>query len=400
MSDVPDETIDRLLAGELPAAEQRRIAQAALDDPDLFEQLTAAGVVANSVDTKRETTPPGVLNSSSTAPGSRWTRPRVVVMTLAVAAAIVLAVAIGSSRSARRPPATGSIATAPVVPAAIAPPLLLIARADAASPPAFRAEAGTSRPPRQTGTIVSVHDGELDLDLGSLDGLTQGSELRAVAHGRDGARGGSRVRITVVFRERSRGRLAAGAQMQPGDRVDVDPAVHVAAILEQAAARSAAGDLPGARSLAQLAVSRARPADVSADVRRRSLDRLGRLEHQAGDLDAAASHLAAAADEFDVAPPATPDERAGVLNELGAIRIEQRNFVAAEQALQSAQSYATGILLMRVTNNLGAVAALRGDLAAADTLYRQAQSLAGESAGLAADRDAIARNLDGLKSSR
>ena len=47
MADVPEETIDRLLAGELPAAEQRRIAQAALSDPDLFEQLTAAGVVTN-----------------------------------------------------------------------------------------------------------------------------------------------------------------------------------------------------------------------------------------------------------------------------------------------------------------------------------------------------------------
>jgi len=61
---------------------------------------------------------------------------------------------------------------------------------------------------------------------------------------------------------------------------------------------------------------------------------------------------------------------------------------------------ATGILLMRVTNNLGAVAALRGDFAAADTLYRQARALAGDSAGLAADRQAIDKNLDGLKFSR
>src|SRR6185369_17847833 len=100
MADVPEETIDRLLAGELPAAEQRRIAQAALDDPDLFEQLTAAGVVTNSVDAHRETAPSAVPNKSSAASGSPWTRPRVVVMTMiAAAAAILLAVAIGSSRS-------------------------------------------------------------------------------------------------------------------------------------------------------------------------------------------------------------------------------------------------------------------------------------------------------------
>jgi hypothetical protein len=400
MADVPDETIDRLLAGELPAAEQRRIAQAALDDPDLFELLTAAGVVTNSVDAKNAKAPSSVLNNSSVAPGAPWTRPRVIVMTMvAAAAAIVLAVAIGRTRNAATPAPTGNVAQAPVIPAAIPPPLLLTARLDAASQPAFRTDAGTSRLPRQTGTIVSVHDGEVDLDLGSLDGLKQGSELRAV-HGREDARNGSRVTITVVFRERSRGRLAAGVQVQAGDRVDVAPAVHVSAILEQAAARSAAGDLPGARRLAQLAVSRARTADVSADVRRRSLDQLGRLEHEAGDLDASAPLLAEAADEFDIAPPATPDERAGVLNELGAIRIEQRDFAAAERTLQSARSFATGVLLMRVTNNLGAVAALRGDLAAAGTLYRQARSLAGDSAALAADRQAIDKNLDGLKSSR
>jgi len=397
MADVPEETIDRLLAGELPAAEQRRIAQAALDDPDLFEQLTAAGVVTNAVDAQRETAPSAVPNKSSAASGSPWTRPRVVVMTMiAAAAAILLAVAIGSSRSTQRPAATENAAQVPTVPTAIAPPLLLTARFDAAAQPAFRTDAETSRLPRQTGTIVSVHDGEVDVDLGSLDGLKQGTELRA-GRGPDAAKAGGRVTITAVFRERSRGRFAAGAQVQAGDRVDVAPAVHVSAILGQAAARNASGDLAGARTLARLAASRARAADVSADVRRRSLDQLGTLEHQAGDLDEAARLLTAAADDFDAAPAAAPDERAGVWNELGAIRIEQRDFAAAERALQSAQSYATGPLLVRVTNNLGAVAALRGDVAAADRLYRQARSLAGASAGLAADREAIDKNLDGLK---
>ena len=35
-----------------------------------------------------------------------------------------------------------------------------------------------------------------------------------------------------------------------------------------------------------------------------------------------------------------------------------------------------------------------------NTLYRQARALAGDSAGLAADRQAIDKNLDGLKFSR
>ena len=139
---------------------------------------------------------------------------------------------------------------------------------------------------------------------------------------------------------------------------------------------------------------------MAADVRRRSLDQLGILERHGGDLSEAGRLLAAASDDFDAAPAASPAERADVLNELGAIRIEQRDYAAAERALRAAQSYASGVVKMRVTNNLGAVAALRGDTAAAGTLYRQALSLAGASTELAADRHAIEQNLDGLKTSR
>lgn len=410
MADVPADMLDRLLAGELPAAEQRRLAQQALDDPELFELLTAAGIVTTSAAADngaaperhagRETTSPKAVNKSSVALRSPWRRPRVLVMTIvAAAAAILMAVAIGRTRNTVTPAPAGNIAQAPAVATAIPPPLLLTARFDAAPQATFRADAGTSRLPRQTGAIVAVRDGEVDVDLGSLDGLKQGTELR-VTRGRDDAAGSSRVRIAVVFRERSRGRLAAGGQVQAGDRVEVPPAVHVTAILEQAVARRAADDLTGARTLARLAVSRAVGAEVPADVRRRSLDQRGMLEHQAGDLTEAARLLAAAAAEFDAPPVATPAERAGVLNELGTIRIEQRDFASAERTLQSAQSYATGVLLVRVTNNLGAAAALRGDLVAAGRLYRQARSLAEDSPALAADRQAIDKNLDGLNASR
>ncbi len=412
MPDVPAETLDRLLAGELSASDERRIAQLALADPEIFELLTAAGIVKMAVvadqdsqenipHADREMAPPGIRSNPTAVRGSAWTsRPRVLAMTaLATAAVIVLAIAFGSSRFAGRPAVIKSAATAPRIDAAIPPPLLLTARLDAANQPAFRTDAETSRLPKQTGTIASVHDGDVDIDLGSLDGLKQGVELRAV-HGQEDARAGGRVTITVVFRERSRGRLGAGANVQAGDRVDVAPTAHVAAILEQATARRTAGDLAAARKLAQLAVSRSSAAEVAADVRRRSLDQLGMLQHQAGDLDEAGRLLAAAADLFDAAPAAVAAERADVLNELGAMRIEQRDYAAAERALQSALSYATGAAKVRVTNNLGAIAALRGDMAAADRLYREARSLAGDSADLAADRQAIEKNLDGLKTSR
>jgi hypothetical protein len=355
MPDVPAETLDRLLAGELPAADERRLAQAALTDPDLFELLTAAGVARTAAVADRDA-------KDESIPHARGIRSTRVLITLAAAASIVLAAALWSVRSARTPAVTGNVATAPAVSPVTVPPVLLVARFNAATDPAFRADATISRAPKQAGAIVSVHDGDVDVDLGALDGLTQGMELRAVRSGDPRSR---RLTIVAVFRERSRGRLATGADVQAGDRVDVAPTVHVSAILEQVAARRAAGDHASAQTLAELAESRSRTGDVAPDVRRRSLDQL-----------------------------------ASVLNELGAIRIEQRDYAAAERALQSAQSYAAGVTRMRVTNNLGALAAIRGDRAAADTLYRQALSLAGDSADVAADRQAIEKNLAGLNTSR
>jgi hypothetical protein len=356
MPDVPAEALDRLLAGELPASEQRRLAQAALTDPDLFELLMAAGIARTAAVADRDA-------KDESTPRARWTRSKGVLIALAAAASIVLAVALWSVRSARTPAVTENVATAPAVSPVTVPPVLLVARFSAATEPAFRAEATISRAPKQSGAIVSVHDGDVDVDLGALDGLTQGMELRAVRSG--GARGSGRLTIVAVFRERSRGRLAADADVQSGDRVDVAPTVHVSAILEHVAARRAAGDHASAQTLAELAVTRSRTGDVASDMQRRALDQL-----------------------------------ASVLNELGAIRIEQRDYAAAERVLQAARSYAAGVTRMRVTNNLGALAAIRGDRGAAGTLYQEALSLAGDSADVAADRQAIEKNLAGLNTSR
>lgn len=388
MSDLPPEMLDRLLAGDLPAADERRLAQRALDDPELFDQLTAAAIVKTSS---------GAAGASPTPAGGRRRAGRPVlfaVATLTAAAAIVLAVFFRSSR----PPgsdAVNNVAAEPAAPPAIPQPVLLVARVDAASQPAFRTDAATSRPPRQAGAIVAIHEGEADIDLGSLDGLKQGMEVRAA--GGSGEASAGRVTITAVFRERSRGRVGTGAQVRAGDRVEIAAATYVAALLEQAAARSAAGDPAAAGTLAKLAVSSARTAGVAPDVLRRALDQLGILEHQAGRLQEAGRLLAEAAVDFDAAPAAAPAERAGVLNELGAIYIEQRDYAGAERALQSALSYASGMTKMRVTNNLGAAAALRGDTAKAERLYREALTMAIAADDLDADRQAIEKNLAGLK---
>jgi tetratricopeptide (TPR) repeat protein len=172
--------------------------------------------------------------------------------------------------------------------------------------------------------------------------------------------------------------------------------MYVAAILAQVAARRAAGDPTTAHALAELAASQARTSGVTPDMRRRALDQLGTLKHQKGELDEAARLLRGAADEFDSAPVAGPAERAAVLNELGAVQIGLKDYVTAERTLLTAQDYATDAIKVRVMNNLGAVAALRGDRRAAERYYQSARALAGESAALAADRAAIDRNLTGI----
>ncbi len=206
--------------------------------------------------------------------------------------------------------------------------------------------------------------------------------------------------MAAVFRDHSRGRAVGGAALRPGDRVELEPAVYVAAIIEQTEARRVAGDTSGARNLARLAVAAATPADVPSDLRRRAFDSLGTLEHQLGNLGDAASLITHAVEDFNRPPVASPGARAAILNELGAIRIEQRDYAAAREALDSARSYADGALAVRVTNNLGALAALQGDRPTAERLYQQARALVGESADAASDREAIEKNLRALRAPR
>ena len=62
-----------------------------------------------------------------------------------------------------------------------------------------------SRPPKSEGVVIAVEEGEVAVDLGSLDGLAKGSELRVFRENAKTEPVG-RLTIATVFRERSRGR--------------------------------------------------------------------------------------------------------------------------------------------------------------------------------------------------
>jgi Flp pilus assembly protein TadD len=191
-----------------------------------------------------------------------------------------------------------------------------------------------------------------EIDLGAVDGLKQDVEVRI----QRGDRLVDVMTMTAVFRERSRGRVRS-SDVRRGDRVAIDPAVTASAFLSLATARRAAGDVSGARELAARAVPSVDVASI------------------------------------------TP-ESGEVLNDLGVVQIERRDLAGAERTLQLAQSVAVGPTQMRVVNNLGALAVLRGDRNGASAFYRRAASLAGDSPDVAADRQAIEKNLAAVHAAR
>lgn len=388
MADSSADAVDRLVAGELTRAEERRLAQSALDDPHLFDTLTAAALV-------RETLVEQSVGVSGPAIARR--RTTAFIATLSAAAAIIVAVAYGWTRyhaiaPAQPRPGSAVVTAAPIDPA----PVLLAARFDTPAGETFRTAGAPSRLPKQTGTIVGAHADVVEFDVGALDGVTQGAVLRVRRSDRDVGR----LKATAVFRERARGMIEDGATVHAGDTVTVDAAAAVRALLEHADARSAANDFEGARVTARMAVARAEAADGPAGERRRALLRLASLERRLTNNADAGRLLREAVDAFDTPPAALPAERAEVLNELGVVQIERRDLDAAARSLEAARSVATGGTLLRATNNLGALAAIRGDRAAAERAYRAAAALAAGSRELEPEREAIDKNLAALQPPR
>ena len=276
MADVHSDAIDRLLAGEMSPSDQRRIAQSALDDSELFDQLTAAAAAQSALTGRHLLRPPRRAPLSSTVLRQWWP----LIAGGALAGAAVIAIAIAYPRLMRREVTASPAPEVTQAPLTVPTPILLTARAETLPDQAFRTDQNTSRLPKPSGTIVAVHDGVGEIDLGSLDGLRQGLDVQVI--GASGGADAGRVTITTVFRERSRGRSLDGHELHVGDRVEAGAATHVKALLEQAAARQAASDAAGARALVERAVSIAGSAGVPSDLHRQALEQLGSVSASSG----------------------------------------------------------------------------------------------------------------------
>ena len=214
-----EEEIDRFARGELSAEESRALAQRALDDPALFDELTALSVARTGL-----------------APRPR--KRRMWPWMAAAAAAVVLAAMIPT---VWRPANRG-----PEVAAVIPREPLLLARTRQGTA-VFRGNdtATGDRAPRATGSVASVEDGAATLDVGSLDGLAKGGTVEVI---RDGRVAGTII-LDTIFRTRARGR-ATGLAVRAGDQVHVPDAAYFNALLDQIDALATRGDATGARRIA------------------------------------------------------------------------------------------------------------------------------------------------------
>jgi hypothetical protein len=340
--------LKRYLSGQLSPAEERELAREALNNEQLFDALAAHGTVEEGLDDPafRDV----VLKRSQPV---QAIRPRSKIRIFAIAGSIAAAIALFTfylkwdrpADQSSRPTIARRTLKPTLDPSANAGQPILLAsqlRQTTISTPIFRGPESESRPPQQQGSILSIEEKLATVNLGSLDGLAKGNELRVF-------RGGQpigRIVVTTIFRDRARGR-AAGETIRVGDQVRAGDTVYRSAILQQVDALTARGELKKAIDVAQKALTQ-------LGTNRELLERIAALEYQTGALDDALQHYEAAAPQGTEA-----------LNSLAALYLLRGDYQRAE-ALLSGKSDGESL------NNLGAAAELRGDSQKAAQYYGEA----------------------------
>jgi hypothetical protein len=212
-----EEQLDRFARGELTPAESRDLAQRALDDPELFDELTSTALARTALRRSRRFS---------------FTWPRIAWIVAAAAAAAILVVALYLPR--RPSPRTAALSS---------PPILLSQNSDST---AFRGDPD-SRAPQTAGSVIQVADKVVTIGLGSLDGLANGGEVELV---RDGQPIG-KLTLTTIFRDRARGLASPGMSVRVNDEVRLPPQMVLRAALDRIDALIARGDFDAARHIAE-----------------------------------------------------------------------------------------------------------------------------------------------------
>lgn len=214
-----ENNLDRFARGDLSPLESRELARKALDDSELFEDLTSMAVARAGLQRRGR--------QIAIWPG---------IAILAAAAIVILAVALHTPRPQPR-------FIPPTAVAALEP--IFLAGADS-SPAQFRGADSDSRAPKAMGSIISIEDGVATIDLGTLDGLSKGGEVDVI-------RGGQvigKLTVTTVFRDHTRIEPQGGLALRAHDQVRVSAEGQLRAVLDQIEASVARGDAGEARRIA------------------------------------------------------------------------------------------------------------------------------------------------------
>lgn len=329
--------VDRYMRGELSPQEERALAQASLDSPALFDELTGAALAKAALNPRTVRTANVIRIRRKTA---------VIAGGLAAVAAFVLI-------SLPHLPSTRGPNLKPVLERSTNAdhPVLLANGLHSANAPAFRGGEPDSRAPQAAGSIVSIEDGSANINLGSLDGLAKGSDLQVFR----GSKQVGRLQVTTVFRDRARASLIESTQLRPRDEVHVGGADHLGALLQQVDVAFNRGDPDAAIKLAEDAIRWGESAALS------------------------------------------PGAMAEAWNQLAVLRMLRGEYGAAESRLLRAASAAsrTDPVYGQIQNNLGVLAELRGDRDKAAASYNDAM---GVSPG--DQRQTVERNLARVRGSR
>ena len=325
---------DRYVRGELTPAEARQLAQRSLDSRDLFDELADSALAKAALES-------GALESGNVVrfPHKAW----IAVAAVAAAAAAVAVVVLWM----RPAPATPRLKPDLALNQQGRPVLLASGLHPNQAPnqtEVFRGAETDLRAPQTAGSIVSIEEDLATIDLGSLDGLDQGSELPVFREGLSTQPIG-RLQVTTVFRERARARIVDG-KVQANDAVRVEDAAHLTALVERVDALYNRGDADAAYTAAEQAAQW--------------------LEHTS-------------------LPPA---RQAELWNQLAVMRMLRGDYQNAEPPLNRAVSAADAQGL----NNLGVLAELRGDRRAAESHYARALQALSTSNPSNTDRRTIEAN--------
>ncbi len=225
-----EEQLDRFARGELSPAESRELARQSLDDPQLFDDLTATATARTAL--SRAKAPP---------PRARWVMP-------AIAAAAVVMLASGAYVLTHHPPPPAP----PVAP-------ILLSQNTAAS--LFRGGDADTRAARTSGSVTEVEEMVVSIDLGSIDGLSAGNEVELF---RNGLPTGT-LKLTTIFRDNARGLAPHDVTVHEKDEVRVPRQILVRAALDQIDALAAHGDAEAASHLAaQTTLGAADPSSMTS----------------------------------------------------------------------------------------------------------------------------------------